>query len=192
MDTASAPIWLIIGILLGGLVAGLVDVVVGEYRADKEGRGIARALAAELGAMLTLAQVQRYGEGLDAILLRLRMRDPNQALTLEDIFAIRVTQDYFTVFTAVAPKLGMLENLSGEVVTTYSVIKSFLEDAAALANASDALIRGEKNPLHHTPYLLAITQGARAKLTECMNRRTVVNNLESYAKRRRRISFGQG
>jgi hypothetical protein len=135
--TASAPLWLIVGILLGGFV----EFTVSEYRAYKESRGIALALAAELGALRQLVTWRQYLALLDERITNLQNTD--RKMQIEDIFSVRITQKYFTVFESACAKIGVLDELSASVVETYALIKAMLEDIDQLNVLYQAAIKNE-------------------------------------------------
>lgn len=132
--TTSAPLWLIVGVLLGGLV----EVIVQQISAYKESRGIALALAAELGALRELVIWRQYSTLLDERIAALQ--NPDHVFYVQDIFAIHLTQKYFTVFESVSAKIGFLGDLSARVVGTYALIKAMLEDLDQLNALHQALI----------------------------------------------------
>jgi hypothetical protein len=144
----SAPVWLIVGILLGGFV----EAVVSEYRAYKESRGIALALAAELRALRQLVTWRQYLALLDERITNLQ--DLNHVIQIDDIFSIRVTQKYFNVFDSVSAKIGILDELSTRVVETYALIKAMLEDLDQLNALHQAAInKVATNAINATPPL---------------------------------------
>jgi hypothetical protein len=61
-----------------------------------------------------------------------RLQDPAYIPTPDDVFQFRLSQDYFTVFHALCPKIGLLGSLSRQVVLLYMEGKALLEDIYTL------------------------------------------------------------
>jgi hypothetical protein len=66
---------------------------------------------------------------------------------LGDLFLIRAEEDYFSVFHALAPKIGLLGPLGSEVVLVYAAPKSLLEDMKYLRDEGQAYPEGRKNAI---------------------------------------------
>ena len=115
-----------VGALLGGVVRAAVD----RYASFVESKGMAVALRAEVEAILQLVEARRYLSEVTEHISRLQ--NPTSAPTLDDVFNIRVSQDYFVVLHALCPKIRHLGPLSGQVVRLYTVGKSLLEDIHTL------------------------------------------------------------
>jgi hypothetical protein len=102
---------------------------------------------------------------------------------------IRVTQDYFTVFHALCPKIGLLRPLNGEVVLTsevvqlYTVGKALLEDVHTLREIYERARSGQGIVNHKE--LLARSQSVKRLFQDILERGPqVVNALAAYAARR--------
>ncbi len=126
----------LIGAIFGGLVRTLVDL----YLRFEEIKGIASALKAEIDSILTLVKERKFVGKADAIIGRLA--DPAHLLTLDDIFAIPVAQDYFSVFNSVSQKIGFIGDSSSRVVGFYAMVKSLIDEIQALAQFRENVLRG--------------------------------------------------
>ena len=171
----------ITGTLLGGAVNALVE----RYSVFKEAKGVALALQAEMNAVLRMAALRQYGAGSDAILVRLR--DPTHVVGIEDLFWVRGEEDYFSVFHAVAPKIGLLGPLGGDVVLVYAAAKSILEDLRFLRDEGQAFLEGRRNvtPEQVRAFLLQQMTEINALLTGAVKLATeAAADLGTFANRR--------
>jgi hypothetical protein len=55
----------------------------------------------------------------------------------ENIYAVRIDQDYFGVFHSVREKIGLLGDASAPVVKAYTFAKAFMEDVRDLVEIRD-------------------------------------------------------
>jgi hypothetical protein len=124
---ADALFWILVGAVLGGVIQAAVS----RYAVVKESQGIALAIAAELSALRELVTFRNYQRIADQVVSQLEQ--PGHVVTLFDILAISITQDYFVVFHGVSSKIGTLGTMSGEVVKAYTFAKALLEDFAQLS-----------------------------------------------------------
>lgn len=132
-----------ISVSVGALLGGAARAGVMRYSLFAEGKGVAIAVAAEVSAILEIARRREFG-GARAILARLE--DPEHALTIDDILAIRLSQGYLSVYSAVCPKLGLLGPLAGDVIRVYSGLKRLFEDFAELKDLRDRALDGGALP----------------------------------------------
>lgn len=127
-------------LFIGAIFGGLIQAFVHLYLVFQESKGIAVALGAEIDAILTLVKKREFVEQVDDIIKRLQQ--PAYNLTPHDIFTIPVAQDYFTVFTSLSPKLGLLGDLSGRVVRFYSICKSLIDELHAFKENREKIMEG--------------------------------------------------
>jgi hypothetical protein len=116
-------------VIVGGLLATLGgiagQVFLGWQTTRQSRRGIAGAFAGEISAVCTSVRHRDYLKGLTALLQQVR------ATSQPDWFRVRITQDYFVVFTSNTDKLGLLPSeLAEGVAIFYTLCKSFIEDMA--------------------------------------------------------------
>lgn len=171
----------IAGVLLGGVVNGLV----GRYAVFKESKGVALAIRAEIEALVRLATYRNYVGLTDAIIVRLK--DSTHVLDVLDVFFIQITQDYFSVFHALSPKIGLLGPLSSNVVLVYAGAKSLFEDILMLREQSQPVIEGRQTVAAEQAreYLLQKTVSINQLLKETVTIGTnTANALGAFAERR--------
>jgi hypothetical protein len=125
-DRSATPVVALISVGVGALLGGVVRAVVDRYTVFEESKGIAVALKAEIEAVLHLVQHREYVRLVSDCINRLE--NPTYMPTLKDVFNIGVTQEYFPVFNALCPKIGLLGDLSADVVRLYTAGKALLED----------------------------------------------------------------
>ena len=128
-------------LIAGALVGGVINAVVGRYATFKEARGIAAALRSEVESVLGMVRLRGYVQEIDAVISRLR--ENNHQPTHEDIFAVKVTHDYFAVFHSLVSKIGLLGELSSPVVRLYIFGKAIVEDLELLREMQGEVLRGE-------------------------------------------------
>jgi hypothetical protein len=90
-----------------------------------------------------------------------RLSDPTHELNPSDFVTMRITQDYFSVFHALSPKIGLLGPLGEKIVLAYSATKALFEDIATLREEIRPYIEGTKSALPDEiqAYLLRATTG---------------------------------
>jgi len=187
LHTTEALLWILVGASLGGVIQAALS----RYAEFKESQGLGLALAAELRALRALVTFRKYLEIADGIVARLNLE--GYVPTILDVMAISVTEDYFGVFHAVSPKIGILGKLAGEVATTYVYAKGIIEDFAQLERKKRELISpsdflGVQIPPENLPainefmrqMLLAYTQDLRRLLGKCLET-SVEEKLEARA-----------
>jgi hypothetical protein len=147
-DRPGTPIIALLSVGVGALLGGVVRAAVDRYSVFVESQGMAVALKAEIEALLQIIQHREYQRLVGECISRLQ--DATHTPTRDDVFNIQVSQQYFTVFHAVCPKIGLLGSLSDPVVLLYMKGKSLLEDMHYLAdmyerdrNGQGVLDRGE-------------------------------------------------
>jgi len=124
-------LWIpLLSVAVGALLGGVINAMVGRYSTFKEGKGIAAALHSEIESILFMIKHRQYVQHLTEILARLS--DPKHVVTAADVPAISVTQDYFSVFHAIASKIGLLGELGGPVTRLYVLGKGVIEDLGVL------------------------------------------------------------
>jgi len=128
--------WLLVGALLGGVI----NAAVRRYSAFKESKGIALAIRGEIAAIIEIVLKRRYLQHLEKFIRQLS--DPTHQLTVNDIVAPRISQDYFPVFNSVANKIGLLADQSDPVASFYTKAKSIIEDIHALEEVRGKIIMG--------------------------------------------------
>lgn len=153
----NAIVLLLIGAIFGGLIQAFVHL----YLVFDESKGIAMALRAEMDTILTLVKKREFVQQVDAIITRLQ--DPAHTLIPQDVFAIPIAQDYFSVFNSVSPKIGLLGDLSGPVVRFYSMCKSLIDEIDAFGKHRENIMKGiTKLALIDRKFLLEEIQKMRA------------------------------
>ena len=192
IHTIEALLWIILGAVLGGLI----QAVINWYSAFRESQGIALALAAELRALRDLATFRQYLALSDQIVGRLN--EVGHIVNIGDIFAISITQDYFSVFNSVSSKIGLLGKHSGEVVAVYTFIKALFEDFAQLQIRRDdfldpARLLNSGNPINQDSLpaaneavrmiLLELTQNMRTLIGRLIDN-PITDTLETYSRKR--------
>ncbi len=126
--------------LAGTLLGGVVNMLAGQYAVFKESKGVALAVRAELESLVKLAILRNYAAVTDTIIKKLS--DPSHTPEVFDIFSMHITQDYFTVFHALSPKLGLLGSLASNVVFTYAGTKALVEDVRSLREQALPFVEG--------------------------------------------------
>lgn len=116
----------VVSVGVGALLGGVVNSMVRLYWDFRESKGIASALRAEIGSLILLITHRNYIKHVEKRIERLSAEDYEP--TEHDLFAISVKQDYFTVFHAIAPKVGLLGAQARHVVELYNIGRSLLED----------------------------------------------------------------
>jgi hypothetical protein len=177
----GAALVFIAGLLLGGVVNAAVQ----RYAAFKESKAVALALRAEIQALLRLATYRDYVALTDAMIVRLR--DLSHVLNASDFALIRITQDYFSVFHALSPKIGLLGPLGENVVLAYSATKALFEDFATLYEEGRPYLEGTKTAAAEEirAYLLEVSTRINQLLRVVVNRGTNTRDaLGAYANRR--------
>jgi hypothetical protein len=182
-DKLLVPLLLLIA---GALFGGVINAVVGRYTTFKEARGIAAALRSEVESVLGMVKVRGYVEGIDAMISRLR--ENNYQPTYQDIYAVKVSHDYFAVFHSLASKIGLLGELSGPVVGLYVLAKAIVEDLGSLQETQAELLRGEI-ALDREGLLRFATELQELLRRALRDGPTVVEQLNDFAERRWLASF---
>lgn len=166
-----------VGALLGGVIRAVVD----RYAAFNEAKGIAVALEAEIQAVIEIVRHRRYLEHLDRLITSLQ--DPAYSPGPGDLFAIQISQDYFAVFNAITPRIGLLGDLSGRVVSLYVFAKALLEDLIDLRSAQEKVLNGQLKLDRHG--LIDRTKNIKILLDGLLQRGAIVSaGLATYAGRR--------
>ena len=142
--------WLLVGALLGGVL----NAAVRRYATFKEGKGIALAIQGEITAIIEIVLKRRYLQHLEKFLHQLS--DPTYQLTGSNIFAPRISQNFFPVFNSLANKIGLLADRSDSVAGFYTKAKSLIEDIHALEEMRDKIVTGAMDV--DRPALLELTK----------------------------------
>ncbi len=138
----------LIGLLLGALLGGVVDVAVRAYERFKEGQRIALALGAEINALVRLAEANNYIAEVNGILARLDDPQHGPTVVRTDFFAPQIGQDYFSTFDSVSDKIGLLKPpLGAQVVLVYSATKSLFDEIAESRIAMERWLEGRPSQL---------------------------------------------
>jgi hypothetical protein len=132
-------IWLLVGAMFGGVI----NAAVRRYAVFKESKGIALAIRGEISAIIEIVLKRRYLQHLETIVDQLS--DPTYQPTSDDIFAPRISENYFPVFNSVSNKIGLLADLSETVAGFYTKAKSIIEDVHALEEVRDKIATGSMN-----------------------------------------------
>ena len=122
-----------------------------------------------------------------------RLEKPNYAPTRDDCLSVRITQDYFSVFHAVAPKIGALGPLAREVVTLYTRAKGIIEDMTELRQLNKDALDNDLKPTGELRFNLSragllATNKELCALLESVTLRdgpALIHRLEVYSERRR-------
>jgi hypothetical protein len=130
----------IISLVVGALLGGIVQAATGRYAAFRESQGIAEAVRSEIETILDLINQRGYLNYLNTTIQRLQ--NPAYQPTYQDLFVVRISQDYFTVFNSVSPKIGLLGNTAGRITHFYSLAKAVIEDLHDLREMRDAVMKG--------------------------------------------------
>jgi hypothetical protein len=124
----------VVGILLGGVV----QVVVSRYVAFKEGQSIASAIRAEIRTLLSAWETAQFEETIEGYIKRLEGRGPRPSVN--DVFTFAVNPKPFQVFDSLCHKIGLLGDLSAEVVGFYGQGKALLTSLRTLDTVLDRLL----------------------------------------------------
>jgi hypothetical protein len=127
----------VVGILLGGLV----QVAVSRYVAFKEGQSIASAIRAEIETLLRAWETAKFPENIDRNIKRLESSRGLAAAS--DIFVFTVNPKAFQVFDSLCHKIGLLGDLSAEIVGFYGQGKALLTILITLRVVEDRLLDGK-------------------------------------------------
>lgn len=170
----------LISVAVGALLGGLIQALVQRYAAFRESKGMAAALRAEITSVVALVEHREYIEHLDEMIGRLQ--NSTHQPTLEDLFAIRITQDYFTVFNSLCPKIGLLGDLSGRIVRLYVLAKGVIEDFSELRDLRERALAGQVALQREG--LLQFTQAVRALLWRILDEAPqLIHDLAAYEAR---------
>jgi hypothetical protein len=175
----------LLAFIAGTLLGGVVNALVGRYAAFKESKGVALAIRAEIEALVRLATYRNYIALTDAIIVRLN--DPTHVIDISDVFSVRVEEDYFSVFHALSPKLGLLGPLASSVVLAYAATKSLLDDLHSLRDMAQPVVEGQRtvSAEQARAYLLQVTVAINQLLRETVTIGTnTANALGAFAERR--------
>jgi hypothetical protein len=165
----------LMGLIAGAVIGGIVNVVVRSYERFKESQGMALALKSEIEALVKLATFRQYVPLLDAMIARLN--DPQHQPVIDDMFAVRITQDYFSTFHSLSEKIGLLGPLAADVTLAYSAMKSLFEDIAQSYELFERWLDGRPlpaTPLNVRERLLSLNGSIRNLMVSCMNQGTLV------------------
>ena len=160
-------------------------MLAGQYAVFKESKGVALAIRAELESLLKLAALRNYAVVTEAIIKRLG--DPSHTPEVSDIFSMHITQDYFAVFHALSPRLGLLGPLASNVVFSYASTKALVEDVRSLREQALPFIEGRSTGAAEQARALLLQRTCSLnKLIEQTLRVGVdtVNVLATFAERR--------
>jgi hypothetical protein len=102
-------------------------------------------------------EARAYRRSLDVIIANLS--DQAYHHGIDDVFSIRVDQDYFTVFNATCSQIGALGPLAAKVVQLYAAGKGLLEDVAELRDVRERFVTNG-TPIDRR-WLLQTTQATR-------------------------------
>jgi hypothetical protein len=171
---------------VGALLGGVVQAVVGRYAAFKESKGIAVALGAEISSIVQIVEFRQYLAHLDQLIKTLQ--STTHQPTYQDLFSVKIAQDYFTTFNSLCSKMGQLGSLSHQVVLFYTKAKSVIEDTHRLYEMHEQALRGHST-LNRVG-LLAQTQELRNLMQNAMETGNLaIQELDTYARRRWFIVF---
>lgn len=158
----------ILSALLGAMSGGLIEAFRRSRETFRERKAMALALRAEVRTLLGLVELRQYPQLLERIMGRLR--DANHPVVDDDIFAVRIQENYFSVFEGCAAKLGLLPSCAAELVVTYGLARSFLEDVAVLWVFREKVLDGRiQINNNHREWLATWTQAVANILTLCIN-----------------------
>lgn len=170
------------GALLGGIVRALVD----SYQHFRESKGLARALQAEISALRHIIEQRAVPQQVERTIAVLE--DPTRTLQSRDLFGLRVSEDYFSVFRAITPKIGFLGDIAADAVVFYSLSKAVVEELTEMRDR-----RAEMTRANATGQVLAVDREElldRAKeLRELLAAsvaasQSLLQSLEKFAARR--------
>jgi hypothetical protein len=115
-------------------------------------------------------------------------------LSEQDVFFVQITQDYFSVFHALSPKIGLLGALARDVVLAYSATKSLFEDIARLRERAKPVLDAfaqlrvdmePRQPEYHRTFLLEMTTSINTTLKESLGLAVKTSaKLSTFANRR--------
>lgn len=135
-------LWPLFTLILGVLLGGVANAIVGRYAAFRQGQGTAGALRAEIFALYEIIHLRNY-IGTTARLVE-RLSKEDHQVHYFDILSIAMSHDYFTVYHAVAAKIGPLGTPTGpRIVRIYTFAKSLMEDVATLRTLRERVMKGE-------------------------------------------------
>jgi hypothetical protein len=110
-------------ILLGAVVTGVLQLIVGVYDRRREAETILTAIAAEVDAICRLIRHRQYAETISAIAKSIKNNNWDGSSVVID-----VRENYFSVYEGLAPKLGMLKpDAAAKIVNFYAYCKSLID-----------------------------------------------------------------
>ena len=113
----------ILGIILGAFLGGGLQLITTIIQRRHEARTMRVALACEVDATCRLIRFQKYEEGILSLLKSVET-SPDQVTTV----ILDARSDYFTVFTAMAARLGILGSAEvADLVRFHSYCKSAID-----------------------------------------------------------------
>jgi hypothetical protein len=121
--------------LFGVLAGGFIQTIIAHFDRKREIESVLTALAAEVDAICRLVRHRRYLDATRELL------ESVKAGGEPAFFSADIRQNYFAVFDALAPKLGMLAPANAAKIVNFyayckSVIDSMLPDGNLSAGAS--------------------------------------------------------
>ena len=170
----------LVSVGVGALLGGLVNAILAQYTSFQESKGMARALKAEIDAVLALLALRDYAGDLGKAIARLQ--NPQYLPAPRDTMNVLVTQDFFITYHALAPKIGLLGEVSGAVAHVYVLAKGLIEDFRTCRDLLEKAIE-RRSPPDREDMLTLNSRILGLLQTVSTEARQVSDNLGAYAKR---------
>jgi hypothetical protein len=113
----------ILAAILGGLLGGGLQILVGGYERRRQGKSVLNAIICEVNALCNLIRFQKY---LDLIEIQISAADSEnwQPSTI----VIEIRSNYFSIYESLAHNLGLIEpHQVSKIVQFYSCCKSAID-----------------------------------------------------------------
>ena len=117
--------------LLGVLAGGVIQAIVGHFDRRREAESVLTSLGAEVDSICRLIRHRGYLLAVRALLDHIREGGAAAHINAD------IRQDYFSVFNALAPKLGtMSPTNAAKIVNFYAYCKSVIDSVYPDGNLS--------------------------------------------------------
>jgi hypothetical protein len=117
--------------LFGVLAGGFIQTIIACYDRKREAESVLTALAAEVDAICRLVRHRRYLVAIRELLQHVKNGGEPAYLSID------IRQNYFAVFDALAPKLGMLSPKKAAIIVNfYAYCKSVIDSTHPDGNLS--------------------------------------------------------
>lgn len=169
------------GVLLGALLSGLVQVVVGRYESFHEGKAVASAIRAEIVTTIDMWNRMSWDKGINDVINRLRI--PRYTPTADDFFTFLVNEKPFQVFDSLCNKIGLLGDLGAPITHVYVLGKAFFTNVGILWDLREKHIAKQITTTREA--LLNLTEGVAEFLRDFLEKgKKTADALAVYERRR--------